>query len=109
MDSEHIIKSILEKVIMKGWIPRKDIGNGFQWSYLQGRFYMKAPVWDFKQGKMMEEVSIISIESILFDHSFARILWGDEYLSRISELAVSDKRIEYLNQFIENGLSTLIP
>lgn len=109
MTKEQILKAVIEKAVQ----------NGYQtdW-YKDGKFFydeIYGQIWDFNDG----------VWEMVFSHSFAKALWGDEkgYIDdyfpdsswisapdsncdtevwqyHLAKLALSENRIEYLKQFI---------
>jgi hypothetical protein len=85
-----------EKVIGKAI--KKAVKNGWVYPYLNDKISMK--------------IIIVYYEVILFDISFARAFWGEEYVDdnrgfyelswqyHIKQLALSEDRIEYIKKFL---------
>lgn len=114
MNSDEVFTKLIQKVIDKGFTPFAGLEVGFKWRYENGNFWISAPIWDFKQEKMVEQLHARNIEGIIFDHTFCRCLWGEEIMDigiaswryNLQLLALSDDRAGFLSQFVEEKLST---
>lgn len=106
MNDQEVYTAILNKVIKNGWKPGEGLPENYTWKYEGGSFWVKAPMWDEKEEKIIDMINACSIEKILFDHRFALFLWGDkDWKNNIKELAISEDRAGYLSQFIDEKLS----
>lgn len=114
MNENEIYTAIFNKAIANGWSPGQDLPENYAWKYEGGSFWVKAPVWDDKEEKIVDRLNACSIEKILFDHKFAKCLWGDkemetgvrEWKYNLQKLAISEDRVQYLSQFVDKELST---
>lgn len=105
-----VMNAIIKKAFLNGWVPIGEVGDNFKWTYRMGTFHMKTPVWDGE--KMVDQMQSASMEKIIFDHQFAKCLWGEEnvaaageysepkYFAELKNLVVAEDRITYLEQFI---------
>lgn len=103
-------KAILEKAIQKaidgGWKHR----NG--WTYL-ANYRKKAPLNSVQFADETGEVWHMPVETLIFNHDFAKALWGEEYPSKVESavnrgfkfwqsrlmmMVIADDPIKYLGQ-----------
>jgi hypothetical protein len=102
---QEIMTAVILKAMQNGWVPRLDIPE-VQWAYVAGQFSVKAKIWNGE--KMVDEISTCSIERIIFDHEFAKALWGEKnpaggvygWTQAIQDLSISEDRLEFLSKFI---------
>jgi hypothetical protein len=94
---DDIYRAIIEKAIAKGWSP-SDLNEGkLNWSFQSCVFFTKTPVWDGE--KVIEQLGCCNIEKIIFDHKFAKAMYGeDEYTMVLSSLSIlpAPERAEYM-------------
>ena len=106
---EEVFVKVIAKAIFNGWMPWPDVAPGFQWSFEGGRFAIKGKIWDFQQGKMVDNVIDCSYSDVIFQHDFAKALWRENWKNNLKELVVSDNPVQYLSQFVSEVLSPDIP
>lgn len=71
---QEVMTAVILKAMKNGWVPRLEMPEA-QWAYAAGQFSVKAKIWNGE--KMVDEISMCSIERIIFDHEFAKALWGE--------------------------------
>lgn len=47
---------------------------------------------------------MLSLTSLLFDRNLAKAVWGKDWKVHIQQLAIDDDPIDYLEQFLEEGV-----
>ncbi len=107
--NEEIYKKIFAKGFENGFIPFSGLEKGFSWTFNHGNIWIRTEVWDFEQNKAVEHLNACNMEKILFDHTFAKCLWGEDLnfvKLNLAEMAMSEDRTDFLSHFIETELST---
>lgn len=115
MENAILYAKVIEKSLESGWIPPSPFGDDFSWTVVDDSFCMKNPIWDFHLSMVREQTISVSIERVLFDHSFAKALCGDKivkheltgiempkWMEYLINLALSSNRTLFLSNFI-NG------
>ena len=77
MENAILYAKVIEKSLESGWIPPSPFGDDFSWTVVDDSFCMKNPIWDFHLSMVREQTISVSIERVLFDHSFAKALIDD--------------------------------
>lgn len=97
---DDVYRSIVHKAMKKGWNPDPKIDD-IKWIVQEGSFFTKVAVWNGTE--MEEKMGACSIERVLFEHRFASIMWGDNFLDILKNLVSLDtiERVEFLSQYID--------
>lgn len=106
--ADDIYRSIISQCNKKGWSPNPKIEH-IEWIIAEGSFLTKVAVWN---GTAMEEkMGACSVERVIFDHGFAKIMWGENFIDVLKEIASRSfqPRMEYLATFAEEeGIITKV-
>lgn len=98
---DSVYRNIIKQCNEKGWTPNQKIDH-IEWIVAEGTFFTKVAVWN--DDKMEEQTGACSIERIIFDHAFAKIMWGENFVEILKEIVSRNfhDRIEYLETFCSN-------
>lgn len=104
--TDDIYRNIIKQAEKKGWTPNSKIEH-IEWIVVEDSFIIKVAVWNGEQ--MTEQMGACSVERVIFDHGFAKIMWGEDFVDTLKEIVSKNsiERIEYLKSFYqEEGMVT---
>lgn len=105
---DEIYSKVIKEANKKGWTPNSKIEH-IEWNIIEGTFFTKVAMWD--GNNMVENMGACSMEKVLFDHGFAKIMWGENFIEILKNLAERNlfERLDYLQQFVEeDGIITKV-
>jgi hypothetical protein len=113
LSDQEVLTRLFERVIKDGW--RFPLGPDFlPINIIESTRGMTYSLWNHGDYEAWEEVAV---EAIIYNHDFAKALWGDEYKwwrtsfaeessyveawqHHLSEMVIADDLIQYLREWL---------
>lgn len=110
MNNSEVLTRAIQKALNNGWTFFHNLGLIQQWKVIEGFKTMHGVVIFVDVVVEMSELGMFDSEhtehfqypmnDILFNHEFAKYLWGKNWTRELAGLALVEDRIAYLNSSI---------
>lgn len=101
MNQDDILyTALIQRAFNNKWKLEGDVPDKYEWVVVENTFMIRNPVLDFNTYRVVPFVKTYSIESVLFNHSFAKKVWGDSNWQYVLvNLVLSENRPLFLKEY----------